>query len=312
MPAWKTRIVGSAGKAYPSMAMLGRSSYLNDIRFKINRLLANQYDIDNEADWVKPGNTPVQKAFQQSKYGLELLFRFTEPDQFPSPDKTSRRLGAKLIKRHLLFSGAVHGTFFAMALAELLARTEGRLHYDEPVPDGELGSPMYYRRFRETTQDFYPAEERTLYLLDNRAPAEFRVLETGEPRESVRSGEEAGTGYSAALLRGENPSGNPALVKEQWEYARDYFIWSCEKAMMPSAMERPTRAQEHVTHVTGVIADLVDLPSPEAGGPGEDPKRITYRARALERWEASARSYLSYVALDATVEGEVSARMERA
>jgi hypothetical protein len=291
--------------------MLGRSSYLDDIRFKINRYLANHYDIDHSADWVKPGNTPVQKAFQQSKYGLELLFRFAEPDQFPSLDRMSRRLGAKLVKRGLLYTGAVHAPFFAQALAELLARTEGRLHYDEPVPEGELGSPLYYRSLRETIQDFYAADAPALEQLDDRGPAEFRVLETGEPREKVRSSEEAGTGYSAALLRGENPNDDPALVKEQWEYARDYFIWSFEKAMMPTAMERPMRphAREHFREL---VADLVDLTSPESGGPGEDPKRIAYRARALERWEASARSYLSYAALDAASEGEVSARMERA
>src|SRR5438093_1498253 len=69
-----------AATPYHFGTMLGRTTYLDDIRLKINRALANKYDVDYKADWQKPGNKPVEKAFQQSKYGLELLIRFSEPD----------------------------------------------------------------------------------------------------------------------------------------------------------------------------------------------------------------------------------------
>ena len=58
--------------------MLGDAAFIADIKFKTLRYLGNQYDVDPKADWHKPGNTPVQKAFQQSKYGFEHLARFAE------------------------------------------------------------------------------------------------------------------------------------------------------------------------------------------------------------------------------------------
>ncbi len=279
--------------------MLGRRTYLDDVESNINRYLGNKYDVDHTADWFKPGNKPVQKAFQQSKNGLALLFVFIEPDQFPSLDRTSRRHGAKLIKRNLLHVGAVQAPYLGQALATLMAKTQGRLRFDEPIPEGALGSSPYYVRLRAMIHDFYPALPETLTLLDETAPAEFEVLETGEPREAVRSGEEAGSGYSAALLRGENPNDDPALVKEQWEYARDFFIWQCEYAAVRAAMDRPRRTR---FIFEDVVADLINLTKPEQGGPQGDPKRLAYRAQALKRWEPIARSFLSYAALDATAE----------
>jgi hypothetical protein len=289
--------------------MLGRSNYLDDIRMKINRSLGNLYDVDHKADWHKPGNKPVEKAFQQSKYGLELLIRLSERDEFPSLDKMSRRVGAKLMMRNLLFSGQVFAPFFGQALAALMARTEGRLRFDEPPPEGAAGSSAYYVRLRAMIQDYYPALEQATELLDEGAPAEFMVLESGEPREAVRSGEEAGTGFSAAILRGDDPNEDPALVKEQWEYARDFFIWRCELSVVRQAMQRPRRTRFTYEEV---VEDFLHLTTPESGGPQGDPKRLAYRARALERWESAARPYLSYAALDAASEGGITASAERA
>jgi hypothetical protein len=308
MPAWKTETMAKRQQGPILAAMLGNRSYLDDIRFKIGRYLGNEFDVDPKADWFKPGNTPVQKAFQQSKNGLELLLVFIEPDQFPSLDRTSRRHGAKLIKRNLLHIGAVQGPYLGQALAALMAKTQGRLRFDEPIPEGDLGSSAYYVRLRAMIQDFYPALPATSTLLDETAPAEFEVLETGEPREAVRSGEEAGSGYSAALLRGENPNEDPALVKEQWEYARDFFICGCEVAAVHSAMDRPRRTR---FVFEDVVADLINFTTPESGGPQGDPKRLAYRAQALKRWEPSVRSFLSYAALDATAAGTVTAPADR-
>lgn len=282
---------------YPLDTMFGRGSQLVDASFKTLRYLANQYDIAYDADWHKPGNTPVQEAFLLCRYGVDLLVKFCEPDQFPSFDRTSRRVGAKLMKRNVLFSGPAHAPFFAQTIAELLARTEGRLFFDDPIPEGAPGTSAPYRRQRSTLQDFYPSVSEALELLDNEAPAEFEVLEKGEPRAAVRAGEEAASAYSAALLRGENPNDNPALVKEQWEYARDYFIWRCEKAAMRSAMDRPTRARFRFEEV---VTDLIDFTTPESGGPQEDPKRLAYRAEALKRWEEPVRACLSYAVIAAS------------
>ena len=260
------------------------------------RYLANLYDVDPEEDWFKPGNSPVQESFLLCHCGMDLLIRYADADQFPSFDRLSRREGAMLIRRGLLFSGPVHAPLLAQAVLELLARTEGRIHFDDPKPPGPAATRAWYDRLRAHIQDYYRAVPEALELIDRDAGLEFQVLADGVPREPVRDGEQAGTAYSAALIRGEDPSGDPALVREQWEYARDFFIWACEKAMMRSAMERPRRERFRFEEVAD---DLIDLISPEDGGPQQDPKRLAYRAAALKRWEVPMRFVLDYAAISA-------------
>jgi hypothetical protein len=172
-----------------------------------------------------------------------------------------------------------------------MAKTGGRFRVDDPDPGEPLSSSSYHLSMRETVHDFYPALPEARDLLEDTAIAEFKVLEVGEPREEVRNGEETGSAYSHALLRGENPNDDPALVREQWEYARDYFIYVVEKAAMTSAVNR---RHQRFKELEQNLLDFTALDSSPA-----DAQRLAYLSKALPGWRDECNAYLKYAALDA-------------
>jgi hypothetical protein len=151
--------------------------------------------------------------------GWDVLEAVTERG-LPVRGVFSRARARKWMRQDSLYRGAAAAVLLGHLLPDLMAKL-GNTFDEEPRADAPTVASEQHERLRNAIADFYPLQHRNLpasFL------AEFTVLEQGQPRPEVASGEEQGSEFSRALLRGEDPSGDPELVAIQRRWARDYFI----------------------------------------------------------------------------------------
>jgi hypothetical protein len=251
---------------------------------------AHNFDIDAYVDYGGPGNGPRERAYHLIGCGYDAAARVV-PSAFPSLDRRTRRVGEKWAREALPWNGAHAGLFMANAVPSLYAQMDGYLGAPgedeiEPVRDPELHLSM-----RRAVEDFYPRSIRHQSAGGAAGPfieqclAEFVVLKTGQPRREVAEGEKSANEFSSALLRGDDPRNDPALVKVQRDYARDYFIqYAMVACTLSSLFVRDAQKLHPKT-----IAD-VD-PS--------DPQLTAYHEKALAAWVEAARTYREYVLIEA-------------
>jgi hypothetical protein len=235
------------------------------------------------------GDRPPQLAFQLLGTGYDLLVELADPDVFPSLDRSTRRRGPKLIRKNLPWGGADASLFLAHAMPTLYARMDGRLTAPgkEGVgaaaggDDGEAPlTPAEHLRAHETLQGYYPLVRGLLRAAYDWCLREFKVLEEGVPRGEVGAGSQPAMPYSAALLRHEDPSQDPALVVGQRLHARDHFI----NETILKAVEFAIGIEDW-PRVQDKVLRLVEAP--------QDPAVVRWRDRALEVWIRGSGPYLA-------------------
>jgi hypothetical protein len=235
------------------------------------------------------GDRPPQLAFQLLGTGYDLLVELADPDVFPSLDRSARRRGPRLIRKNLLWGGAEASLILAHAMPTLYARMDGRLTApgEEGLraatrgDDGEAPlTPAEHLRALETLKGYYPLVRDLLRAAYDWCLREFKVLEEGVPRGEVGSGSQPAMPYSAALLRHEDPSQDPALVAGQRMHARDHFINETTLKAVEFAI-----GMEDWPRVSDKVLRLVEAP--------EDPAVVRWRDRALAAWTRGSGPYLA-------------------
>jgi hypothetical protein len=243
------------------------------------KLKAHAYDVDPSGDYMRPGNTPPEQAFQLLRCGLAMLLTVADT-AFPSLDRRTQKRGPKYLRSSLLFYGEVGMLVFAQAAPLLLWKLDGHLSGTEPP---EL-TAEHHRKFFETVISFYPYRKGGINVPEILLK-EFKVMEDQELRESVTEGLQSPNEYSQALMRGENPNEDPELVAIQREYATDFFI---DRAIM-LAITRSLNPNDKkllgdkMTRFQGI----------------EDPSTAAeFRRRARSGWIEGSKTYLEYAQLE--------------
>jgi hypothetical protein len=237
------------------------------------------YDVDPAGDYMRPGNSPPEQAFQLLKCGLEMLLIAAEV-YFPVRSRKYQKKGPKWLRTGVLYHGEGGALVLARAAPLLMVKADGFLEVDQPP---EL-TTEHHRQLFGQVQSFYPLSKLLGNLLED-MEAEFKVMENHEPRDKVVSGEERGTEYSQALMRGENPDEDPELVAAQREFAIDYFIdtalhWGCRGALN-------TNDQKILKEKWMRLPELPDSAVAE------------HRARLREAWREGIKPYLEYARIEA-------------
>ena len=239
-----------------------------------------QYEVDYSEAYSEPPSRPVERALRVLSCGFDLLVRMSDT-AFPSLDRRIRKDAAKWTLQHLVWAGIDGAMVLAHALPMLMAEMNGDLSDDESaasVPDAE-----HHRDLLKAVRGFYTLPRKRTEALEL-ALAEFKVIETHEPRPKVASGDEVGSEYSRALMEGVDPGGDKRLVDAQRRYARDYFISRASVAAIDSTMDPRDRER--------VEGKLIEITDPDAPGVPE------YRALALRSWIEGSKSYRDYVLLE--------------
>jgi hypothetical protein len=257
-----------------------REKRFEKLKYDILKPHAHRFDVDPAGDYMRPGNSPPERAFQVLSCSLEMLI-YLGDNAFPARDRSLRKKGGKWMRQALLFEGGNASMLLAHAVPALMARMDGRLSVDEPnqpfVPAED------HLRLLKTVSSFYALGKNDDKFIEQ-CDSEFRVMETHEPRDAVREGEAAPNAYSEALLRGENPDDDPELVRMQREYARDFFIDRATFKVAKKGLDSKDRVIVH-----GKLARFVDLEEPEA---------TELRARVLAAWREGTAPYREYALLD--------------
>jgi hypothetical protein len=260
-------------------------------KYQALKIQALNLDLDPGADYARPGNRPSARAFHLLSCGFDMLVTVME-DAFPGIDRRSVKTGSKWAREGFALNGAPAGAFFACAIATLLANMGGWISEDAEDDLAPVLDPEFHLSMRHSVEDFYPKlrPRRAIVKVQDVASlleacmAEFVVLRTGEPREEVTAGDHSANRYSLALIQGEDPSGDPELLKEQREYARDWFI--------------------HQAVLGGVLTSMFEsdvrrlLPKTIPYLDPTDPRSSEYRARALRAWVRGSRSYREYALME--------------
>lgn len=212
---------------------------------------------------------------------LDMLIHLAEA-AFPALDRRTRKRGAKWTMQALLFNGGDGSIMLAHAVTALMVRANGRLSDEEPAEN--VVDVSCHRRLQEAVASFYPLPRHSTDLIAD-CDLEYRVMDTHKPREAVLEDPSAGNEYSQALLRGENPDDDPALVAMQREYARDFFIDRATFGVIRQTLDRRDRV---------LLRDkLVRFPRVE------DPKQASeLRKRNLAAWIEGLRPYHEYARVD--------------
>jgi hypothetical protein len=248
---------------------------------------ALQFDLDPAGDYAKPGNSPPERAFQVLWCAFDLILSVTEVG-FPSYDRRTCKRTAKWVKANLLYQAAQTSSILAHALPSLLVETDGSLSWDGSEPDDEVVGAEHHARLLTSIADFYPLVAWRKSAIEV-CLGEFKVLETHKPRPEVAKGDEIGSEYSEALLRGENPDDDPRLVEVQRRYAFDYFFNRASVLAMTTAL-----AQDY-----GLVEDKLAC----LWKSNDDPRIPAYLARARAAWVEGSRSYREYALLDSKSSG---------
>jgi hypothetical protein len=243
------------------------------------------FDLEYDQEIVRPGTSPPQHAFQLVVMGYDLMMAtIASGNGFPAAGAMTRWRAARAARRKFLWTGLQGSIFLANAMIVLMSRMLGQLD-DDGEDKGLLPvDPEYHLGLRRRLQDFYPLpSEQKVYL--HEALAEFRVLGKREPRKEVAEGSEWGTGYSRALMEGEDPDEDPRLRWEQVRYGRDYFINKTSIAAAMMVLEQGRRRGLYVAFKENVI-DIAQ---------GDNAKARAVRARSLRAWRNGALAYRTYV-----------------
>lgn len=247
---------------------------------------AHKFDLDHEADYARPGNSPPERAFQLLSCGFDLFLVIAD-SALPTLDRGARRSGRRWIRENLIHKGAYAAGFMARSASTLLALTRGRLSDDGDDASEAIVDPEYHRMLTRSIEDFYPklkkGPRQQADPLEN-CVVEFEVMEKHEPREKVASGDEPATQYSMALLRGEVPHEDPELVEMQRRYARDFFIHRASLSAMRISLE--------VGDVRRLVPKMIPHLDPD------DARQSDYRAHALAAWIEGSRPYREYALLE--------------
>jgi len=258
------------------MALRSKGS-TDDARLRTIKHLALQYDLEPEGDYARPDNSPPARAFQIINCAFDLAVEIARSG-IPSTDRRAQKRGGKwMIENMHLQSGPDGVMLLAHALPTVLARTGGDLG---GAIDRPTSSVEQHEKMLATVADFYPLTLDAQHLKDGLA--EYAVIKDHEPRAVVAAGKEEGSAYSRALLRGEDPDQDPALVAEQKRWARDFYIgiairWACLRIL---GADYEKLATKMVT-----MAELRE---------GRD----EFRERLLDSWARGSRTYIEFVLLD--------------
>ena len=129
-----------------------RESTLEKNKFDILQPKALAYDIDPAGDYMRPGNSPAEQAFQLLRLRLRHVAGLAD-NAFPAFDKRTRKRGAQVDSAGVSVSTAVTADdCSAHAMPRLYAKVDGRLSGDEPP---ELTGD-HHRMMYETVRSFYP------------------------------------------------------------------------------------------------------------------------------------------------------------
>jgi hypothetical protein len=264
---------------------------LQEGKYQALKIQALNLDLDPDGDYARPGNRPSERAFHLLSCGFDILVAVME-EAFPAVDRRAVKTGSKWARESFVLNGAPAGAFLARAAATLLAEMHGRLSEEadddlEPVLD-----PEFHMSLRRSVEDFYPkllprkaiVKVQDVQSLLDSCQAEFEVLKTGEPRKEVTEGEEHANRYSLALMRGEDPSSDPELAREQREYARDYYIHQAVLGGVATSM--------YESDVRRLLPKTIPYLDPA------DSRMSDYRARALRAWVRGSRPYREYALMD--------------
>ena len=185
-------------------------------------------------------------------------------------------------------------TTFANLMARLMEQLDGRLTEDDEV----RVSRAHHRRLYKALEDFYPLDNHKGLI--SMCLGEFVTLKKNRLRDEVKSGEEVGSEYAQALLRGEDPSQDPRLVQIQRDYARDCFI--------------NTATVQLSQFLLALDFELIEDSVIEIAKP-TDRDLTGFRAQQLDAWRHGMRAYMEYAELDsaaADARGETPVDTEEA
>ncbi len=241
---------------------------------------ALDFDVDPEDDLMKPGNSPPERAFQLVSCGFDLLMAIREHG-LPVRGMRMRAKAQKWILQDSIFGGGATSKVFARLIPILMETLDGRL--DDHDPEGvqpPTVPPEHHARLAAVVEDFYPATHKNT---PDMCLEEFTVMEQKRPRDRVQQGEEEGTEYSRALMRGEDPDTDPELVAIQRRWARDYYI---NKATIGGL--RVLLRHDWVK----LEPNVVEITDPGAR------KVSQTRARSLAAWIDGTSSYRQYALVD--------------
>jgi hypothetical protein len=243
------------------------------------------FDLEYEQEIARPGTSPPQHAFQLVVVGYDFMVAtLGSGNGYPVTGALTRSRAGRATRRRFLWTGLYSSILLANAMLLLMSRMLGELANDGEDKGLLPVDPEYHLAQRRRLEDFYPLpSEHKVYLHD--AMAEFRVLDKREPREEVAEGSEWGTGYSRALIEGEDPDGDQRLRLEQVRYGRDYFINKISISAVKLALEFGRRRSLYP-----LFADkVVDIAA------GDDAKARAVRERCLRAWMNGALAYRNYV-----------------
>jgi hypothetical protein len=253
---------------------LAKTRQLPYLRREALKRLALRYDLEPDGEYHKPGNGPSERAFHLVQCGFDLTVALFKSG-FPALDRRTQRRSAKYGLDNLIYGYAV-SVLSGYCLPWLMVNTNGRL-LDMDQTDGVVGREDHERLLRSIAE-FFPLSPRQAQAFPSFTD-EFKVLETREPRDPVAEGEETGTGYSQALMRGENPDDDPELVREQWSYARDWFINRVSLSVLSELMGGD---------FTLIVDKLFVLGRDSSG------KAAELRSKQLNAWIEGSQTYREY------------------
>jgi hypothetical protein len=259
-----------------------REKRLEKIKFDILKPKAHAFDVDPTGDYHRPGNSPPERAFQVLTCALEMLVYLIDEGAFPAVDNRARKRGSKWTRQALLFNGGAGALVLAHGITTLMVQLEGRFSDDEP--DENVIDVSRHRRLMEAVRSFYPLPRDSSEFME-RCLAEFKVMETHKPRDAIVEYPSLANEYSRALLNGENPDDDPALVAMQKEYARDFFIDRATFSAFNKAIDKKDRRilNDKMVRFTAV----------------KDPRQAAeLRQRALAAWIEGSRPYREYARID--------------
>jgi hypothetical protein len=256
-----------------------REKTLERHRFNMLQPKALAYDLDPAGEYLKPGNSPPEQAFQVLKCSSDMVLYLAD-NAFPVPDRKIKNRGGKWVRQVFHLFGEPGTLILSHAVPALLATVGGRLSGDEPP---ELTAD-HHRRMYETVRSFYPLGKYRAGLIEQFL-AEFTVMERHKPRKAVAEGTERANEYSQALMRGENPDDDPELVRMQQEYARDFFI---DRAISRAIADSLSPNDRRLLLDKFVLFTTLS-----------DSEAAEVRERNLRAWNEGSKPYLEYARLDA-------------
>ncbi len=233
-------------------------------------------DLDPARDYFKPDNGPSERAFHLVACGYDMLLTVSGQG-FPTLDRRTRKKATKWMADASPYRGGQASTTLANLMARLMEQLDGRLTEDDEARVGKA----HHRRLYKALEDFYPLENHKSLIF--MCVGEFITLEKNRLREEVKTGEEVGSEYAQALLRGEDPSQDPRLVQIQRDWARDFFINTAtfQLSRFLLALDFELIRDSAIKIATPTDRDLTG-----------------FREQQLDAWRQGMRAYMEYAEMD--------------